>query len=90
MDALGDAPTRPIDGFEGSALEKLRTTEDLVVEDGVNRIRMLGSIRAAKDCLECHQVRRGELLGAFSYDLDRTQPIALPKKPPEVKIVPAL
>jgi hypothetical protein len=30
---------------------------------------MLGSLRAAKQCLDCHNVQRGELLGAFSYRL---------------------
>jgi len=30
---------------------------------------MLGSLRAAKQCLECHTAKRGDLLGAFSYVL---------------------
>jgi hypothetical protein len=50
-------------------LKRLRSDEDLVIDDAPNRIRMVGSLRAGKGCLECHSVRRGELLGAFSYVL---------------------
>jgi hypothetical protein len=75
MDELKDAPRRPLNAFEGQALKSLRHQEDLIVDDGLNRIRMLGSLRAGKDCLECHQVKRGELLGAFSYELHRVHPI---------------
>ena len=69
MDELRDAPTRPLDDFERHALDRLRSDEDLVIDDAPNRIRMVGSLRAGKDCMECHSVRRGELLGAFSYEL---------------------
>jgi len=73
MDQLSseDVPTRALDAFEKESLEELRTDEDLVIreENGVHR--MLGSLRAAKQCLECHSVERGELLGAFSYVLRR-------------------
>ena len=71
MDQLsGDtAPTRELNEFEASALEKLRADEDLVVQSGGAEYQMLGSLRAAKPCLDCHNVQRGELLGAFSYRL---------------------
>jgi hypothetical protein len=39
-----------------------------------DRIRMVGSVRAAKDCLDCHSVDRGHLLGAFTYELVPEQP----------------
>ena len=32
---------------------------------------MLGSLRATKECLQCHRVEHGALLGAFSYELLR-------------------
>ena len=71
MDQLSsdNAPTRPLDAFEIAALEQLRTKEDVVVEHKGDQYRMLGSLRAAKQCLDCHSVQRGELLGAFSYVL---------------------
>lgn len=71
MDQLNGetAPTRPLNAFEASALVKLRTDEDLVVAQNGAEVQMLGSLRAANQCLDCHNVQRGELLGAFSYRL---------------------
>lgn len=86
MDELEDAPVRELDEFEGRALASLREGEDVVSAADGNRIRMLGSLRAAKQCIECHQVPRGTLLGAFSYDLRRDPP--LPEKPAEAKPKP--
>ena len=45
--------------------------EDLITNATAHRIEMLGSVRAAASCTECHGVKRGELLGAFSYELIR-------------------
>jgi hypothetical protein len=42
-----------------------------VLEATTNRILMVGAIRAAKQCTSCHAVERGDLLGAFSYELLR-------------------
>ena len=69
MDELSEAAARPLDGFEREALAKLRRGEDLIVQEAPQQMRMLGSIRAVHQCLDCHSVQRGELLGAFSYRL---------------------
>jgi hypothetical protein len=69
MDELREAKTRPLNAFERDALEVLRRGEDLKVQNAPREIRMLGSIRAVKQCLQCHDVERGDLLGAFSYRL---------------------
>jgi hypothetical protein len=69
MRELKNAKTRPLDTFESQALEALRQGEDLQVQFGPNSIRMLGSVRALKQCIKCHSVERGDLLGAFSYQL---------------------
>lgn len=71
MDQLSSdtTPTRPLNKFENSALKRLRTVQDLVVAEHGRQIEMLGSLRASATCLECHNVQRGELLGAFSYQL---------------------
>ena len=82
MERLASVPTRPLNDFERAALAKLRTDEDLVVRYSASTIRMLGSLRAGKNCLECHSVERGELLGAFSYELRRTTPAPAPAKTP--------
>ena len=71
MDELRDAPTRPLRPFEKQALAALYEGEELRTETTTNRISMLGAIRALKACLACHQVERGDLLGAFSYTLLR-------------------
>jgi hypothetical protein len=71
MDQLAseDVPTRPLDPFESESLKRLWTEADLVISDDGSQIRMLGSLRAASQCLDCHNAERGELLGAFSYVL---------------------
>jgi hypothetical protein len=66
---LGKAATRGLDEFETAALKRLRTQEDVVIDESPSRIRMLGSLRASKTCIQCHDVQRGELLGALSYEL---------------------
>ena len=69
MENLKDVPTRELESFEESGLDELRTQQDVIVEIEPDRIRMLGSLRAGEQCLDCHSVRRGTLLGAFSYVL---------------------
>jgi len=81
MDQLKDAPTRPLDPFESRSLEQLRTAQDLVLEQRASDVRMLGSVRAGKNCLQCHNVTRGDLLGAFSYELRRTNAVPEKKTP---------
>jgi hypothetical protein len=66
-----NATTRPLDAFESEALAGLRRGEDLMAQDRPDHARVLGAIRAVKQCLPCHHAERGELLGAFSYRLVR-------------------
>lgn len=67
MDDLRHAKTRPLNDFEADALAALRRGEDMKIQAASDRILMLGSLRAVKQCVRCHQVERGDLLGAFSY-----------------------
>ena len=69
MDELRDAPTRPLDPFEQRSLDSLSSDEDVMIDETPDRIRMIGSLRAGKSCLECHSVHRGDLLGALTYEL---------------------
>jgi hypothetical protein len=75
MDELRDAPTRPLDEFEADGLAKLHAGEELTYAHGPRRVRILGALRARDECLKCHSVNKGELLGAFSYDLRRDVPL---------------
>jgi hypothetical protein len=77
MQELKSAKTRPLTGFEAKALKALRQGEEVVTEATPNEIRMVGAVRAAKQCTTCHEVKRGTLLGAFSYDLRRDPPVRL-------------
>jgi hypothetical protein len=71
MEEIVTAPTRSLSAFERSGLRALDRGDDLSTDEGPGRIRMLGSLRATKQCLECHNAKRGHLLGALSYELVR-------------------
>ena len=66
-----DAKTRPLDEFELEGLKSLKAGEELLVRATRNRILMVGSIRASKQCLACHTGKENDLLGAFSYEFLR-------------------
>jgi len=69
MDELRGAPTRQLDEVEAEGLQALRNGEDLFVHSTEAGVRMVGSVRAANQCVKCHDGNRGDLLGAFSYRL---------------------
>jgi hypothetical protein len=69
MDQLADVPHRPLTDFEKTAMPQLTTQKDVVFRDHPNHVLMLGAVRAGKTCLECHEGKRGKLLGAFSYEI---------------------
>jgi hypothetical protein len=69
MDELRAAATRPVDDFEAAGLRALERGDELFVRDQGRERRMLGAIRAVRQCLSCHDGERGELLGAFAYQL---------------------
>ncbi|MBS0202653.1 MAG: hypothetical protein JSS49_07105 [Planctomycetes bacterium] len=71
MKELANARSRELNEFEAVSLTKLQSGERLIIESDHFEIRMLGSVRAASQCVECHSVMRGTLLGAFSYVLHR-------------------
>jgi len=78
MEELDTESVRDLDSFETSALKRLREGEELVVRQKGKTLLMFGAIRAKQSCLECHSVQEEDLLGAFSYVLEKTP---LPKNP---------
>lgn len=70
-DAMQRADTRELDDFETRAMRQLRTDEDVVIEEVDEKLRMIGALRAGSHCIQCHSVQRGELIGAFTYELER-------------------
>jgi hypothetical protein len=71
MQDIRGVPTRSPDAFESAGLEKLSAGDELFIRDTAEGVRMLGAIRSAHQCLECHGGKRGDLLGAFSYGIVR-------------------
>ncbi len=59
MQELAGAPHRPLTAFEEQALAKLRKGSDLVTEHSGEAIRVLGGIRALKQCCPMPQCRIG-------------------------------
>ncbi len=75
MFAIHDAKTRPLNAFEESNLASLKDGNEIKVQSERNAIHMLGAIRAGGECLKCHTTaKKGDLLGAFSYELRRETP----------------
>lgn len=66
--AKGEIATRALNSFEADSLGKLRNGESLVIENGGEKLLMVGAVRAIDQCSECHQSNPGDLLGAFSYE----------------------
>ena len=68
-----ELPKRSLDEIETKSLNELRAGTDCVIawDTDHERIQMLGAIRAKSDCLKCHAVEQGELLGAFTYWITR-------------------
>jgi hypothetical protein len=81
MTELARAKVRDLTEFEQQALKTLQAGDELAADAALNRIRMLGAVRASKQCLECHDAQRGDLLGAFSYELRRDPPVKPVRKP---------
>jgi hypothetical protein len=75
LDELRSADTRLLHDFETRALAQLRTDEDVVIEEVEGAMRMVGALRAGNHCIQCHSARRGELIGALSYEFRRTTPL---------------
>lgn len=79
---------RVLNEFELQAVPKLRAGKDLIqapeellVNTGTNTnrvpgIRVVGALRATTQCVACHQVSEGVLLGALSYLLVPAEPEA--------------
>ena len=68
MEELEKTPTREPTAFESAALDSLAKGEELVYIQNGRSVLALGALRARENCTKCHEVRRGALLGAFSYE----------------------
>jgi hypothetical protein len=67
--------TRPLSRFEQQALARLRSANEAVGETTSSGRDVVGAIRATGECTSCHATSNAEdLLGAFSYRLERITP----------------
>lgn len=72
---------RQLTEFEAKALARLRNGENLLLEQNESGAHLVGSIRAQASCLQCHEGKKeGDLLGAFTYKLKRTENRPPPEK----------
>jgi hypothetical protein len=73
MEKARTIPTRPLNIFESAGLKRLQDGDDLFIRETKDDIRMLGAVRSIAKCVQCHGGERGDLLGAFSYNLQRAK-----------------
>lgn len=75
------AQTRALDDFEADALKQFIAKKTDVVTNADkgtvgSQMRIVGAIRAQASCIKCHEVEKGDLMGAFSYMLEKQAPLA--------------
>jgi hypothetical protein len=70
MKETKEVPTRALDAFEKRGLEVIRGGDNLKAEKRDKEMRVMGPLYAGQRCVTCHATK-GELLGAFSYVLER-------------------
>jgi hypothetical protein len=56
--------------------------EELCYTQRARSVLALGALRSRDECTKCHEIERGALLGAFSYEFLDTAPPTKPAKPP--------
>jgi hypothetical protein len=78
MEEIQNIPTRELNVFEAAALDSLAKGEELCYEQRGHTVFALGALRAREQCTKCHEVERGALLGAFSYEFLGNAPSAKP------------
>jgi len=82
-EAFKDHPSRPLTPEELNAIAAMESDirKNIVpLEATPASTRLVGSIRAMTSCLDCHDVQKDDLLGAFSYTLERISGDAVPVK----------
>ena len=62
-----EAAARAPDAFERRAWTRLQAGQSLVLDNTAYPTRAVGGIRAARPCLDCHDVPENTPLGAYSY-----------------------
>jgi hypothetical protein len=66
---LQQSPRRPLRQPELAAIDKLLAGDQTVFDPTSTPPLLVGGVRATLQCLKCHEVPPGKLLGAFCYSL---------------------
>ena len=69
MKAISDAGRRDLRACETDAVAQLKAGRDAVMTMDHGQPVVIGALRAGDECASCHQVKKGEMLGAFVYPL---------------------
>jgi hypothetical protein len=69
--ALKRDPHVPLVEGEADALAQLKEGKEVVLIGAEGKRELVGAVRATADCMKCHSVKEGTLLGAFRYPLIR-------------------
>ncbi len=80
-DKLTKYAVRAPDDYESKAIQKLQEGEQVVIQTTGDEIRMVGAIRAEKNCLECHVYPESST--RFHYQRDKL--LLVPHQKPAVK-----
>ena len=75
---IGNEGTRSLNDFETAALKQLKEKKENMAVPG--DMVMVGALRAESSCLKCHDCTEGDLLGAFTYILQKA-PASAPSTP---------
>ncbi|HWE92920.1 MAG TPA: hypothetical protein VG269_03030 [Tepidisphaeraceae bacterium] len=72
-DRLPEAKHEPLAKGEAEALAQLKDGKEVVLMGAADKRELVGAVRATPDCMKCHHVKEGTLLGAFRYPLERVE-----------------
>lgn len=79
--------TRELNPVEAELLDHLRSGTELTMawNNREDFLQVVGAIRARETCLTCHDVKRGDLLGAFTYRIEEAEKTSqlIQHRPPE-------
>lgn len=82
---LKTSQKRELTKQEVTALAKLEKGEESILQVDEKNPMLIGALRASASCVECHHVKEGTLLGAFSYPLISVEEPSSPRKSPVKK-----
>ena len=88
MRSISDAGRRDLRAYETDAVGQLKSGRDAVMTMDHEQPVVIGAVRAGEECVSCHQVKKGDMLGAFVYPLvpveevqaQRAMPTSRPSK----------